>query len=301
MRYKTNNMKTKAFILTFCISMIYAIACHGQQVKIYLKNGSIMQGKLITITKEKTDMDPDGRESYFVANNTEIDSLIYMKSGNRIVYPLTNTSHLKSYSIRDANPPRTRSVFSFGVVGGYTMPIGIMAFVGYSDTKFKPSMTIGGSVVYFLTQLVAFEVMVTYNRANIVENNANMGWLTMVPIIFNYKMQTKPRKKAGVGFNMDIGAGVALTSYKNGPAIHKIEQGTNVDIVVSTNNPFMFNMAVGMDVFFNKQVSLGVDCRLLAGNVKTEWKFNGITQNISEQIYASKLIIGLKLRYWLDH
>jgi hypothetical protein len=34
--------------------------------------------------------------------------------------------------------------------------------------------------------------------------------------------------------------------------------------------------------------------------VTTEWKFNGITDNITDKIYASQLILGLKLRYWLD-
>jgi len=291
----------KKIILLSIIACILTLTSSAQQVKLYLKTGQTIQGSLLGLSNLKTEIDPDGSVSYYVVNNVEADSLIYLKDGKKITYPITENIPIKHQSSINITPPKSRSIFSFGLIGGRSSTITTMAFDGFSDTKIKPSFMFGGSVMYFLTNFVAFELIVSHTRSKIIENSEDMGILSMTPIIINYKMQTKPRKKAGVGVSFDIGMGLAFTNYSNGSYIKQLEQEEKVTIAVKTNNPFVFNMGFGLDVFVCKQISLGTDIRLLLSNVKTDWKFNGISMPITEKIFASSFILDFELRYWLDH
>jgi len=289
-------------ITIITITLFLVVSSLGQSINdpvvLFMKNGSMIHGKLVRLTFEKTIIDPENNLSLMTLSNVDIEKLGFVESDRIIKYPVGDTILTKAVS-KNYSKKTNRSFFSFGIIGGRSSSITTSAFDGFENTKILPAFVIGGAARFFICQLVEFEALVTYTQLKITENSDDLGSLTFIPIVFNYKMQIIPRKKSGVGFHVDLGAGVALTKFQKGPAISEIEKQEGVTITVETNKPFVLNLGIGLDVFIIRQLAIGCDFRLLTGNVSTVWKFNGVAVEFSDKIYASSFIMGLNLRYCL--
>lgn len=288
-------MKTKIFFLTFIIrAFIFTFLfqptniLHAQEYFkksiVIMKDSSKYEGQIIENIKSN---------DYFIIKLTNGD-LKQIKKNEVAEIKQVNTELMK---VKNNDEPFKKSFFSVAINGGQSSSLALFgAMEGFDATKIKPSLMIGGSGMYVITQWAAFEALITYNRFRITENGDDIGKLTFVPVILNFKTQLVPVKKNGIGFHSDYGAGFAFTKFKNGNALHDIEESTGVTIKVETNKPFVFNLGMGFEYFINK-IAIGFDMRLLTGNVATDWKFDGYSVPFSNGIHASSFIWGFNLRY----
>jgi hypothetical protein len=188
-------------------------------------------------------------------------------------------------------------VFSFGAFGGSVSSFASHALEGedsqYTDTKFKGKQVYGGSIMYRFPSGFAFELCAEKFSMDLNELGVDFGKLNMMPIMLLLKIQGMPKNEIGFTGHLDIGGGVSFNSFDNGSFLKELEETFGYNIKIETKDSFVFEIGGGIDYFFNKNVSLNIDGRLLISSIETSgWLID------ANKLYANNLQVLLGLRFW---
>lgn len=194
------------------------------------------------------------------------------------------------------------SHFSLGIQGGGVLGAQHEAVDGFEDTKFSPTLTYGGGVMYRWNNGFAIELGVQRFRMTLKEDGEKFGDLTLTPAMLLLKYQGMPRDGKGLTGHVELGGGVSFSKFQEGPFIKDLEQSLGVNVDVSTKKAFVFEMGVGLDYFFTPHISLNTDVRVLLSQVSTNWNVQGSGGSGSvpdvDKFRTSNVQLLLGLRYW---
>lgn len=200
--------------------------------------------------------------------------------------------------------------FSVQVTGGWASSIVGEAVGGFPDTEFKSSTVYGVSAMYILfpegfnilPSGFALEIAVQRLEMDLEESGEKLGTLEMTPVIVLFKWQGTPSRGTGLTGHADIGGGINLTSFKEGNMIAGLEQDYNVQYAIDTDDSLILELGVGLDYFFSNHFSIGLDGRILSGDVGTSWESSGPTGTTDyehiDTFHVSNFQVLLGLRFW---
>ena len=207
--------------------------------------------------------------------------------------------------------------FSVGAMGGGSWGLYEDAVKGLPKTHFTSGGVYGGSIMYlyippstpeteelYIADKLGFglEICVESISIDFKESGENIGALKMTPILFLLKFQGVPPNGIGFSGHADIGIGVNLTDFEKSPDFTQREKANNVQYTIKTDDSLVYEVGIGTDYFFTRNIALTIDTRFLLTDVDTSWEKSGSTSIIQEeninQFQVSNLQLLVGVRYW---
>ena len=160
----------RTFIILFFVLIPALIYCQDYNVKINLKDGSVVEGKLLKITAEGIDINPGGNVKFRFISADRIKNVEIVELNKTVEYPLTGNplpEEIKDYE-SDEPPAQGGGFPSF-------LGIGSIGYASAGDWKYYEGFNSGsvwrlGLYYYFHESDISasrFLIGFTYNHLNI--------------------------------------------------------------------------------------------------------------------------------------
>lgn len=153
-------MKVSLFtVILFCLALSVMTA-RAEEVKVYCKDGKIIQAQVISLSFTAVKIDPAGPVSMRTLAASEVDSIVSLSGNQRAVFPLDPNQPLPEFGRYKSTVRRllTRR-FGLGVYGGYRLAH-TFAHITFTDNQgtYNLSQKIGGSSGFGLTMAVYWPI-----------------------------------------------------------------------------------------------------------------------------------------------
>lgn len=89
-------MKRHLFLIAAWFSLTL-VNIHAQEVRVYCKDGSIIQGQVISISKSALKIDPNGPITLRTLSASEVDSVVSLSGERRVRFPLDENADLPDF------------------------------------------------------------------------------------------------------------------------------------------------------------------------------------------------------------
>ncbi len=192
--------------------------------------------------------------------------------------------------------------FSIGLTSGWAWSLVDEAVGGFPDTEFKSTTIYGASAMYRFSGGFALELAAERLEMDLEESGEGFGTLEMTPVMVLLKWQGMPSGGTGLTWHADIGGGINLTNFNKGSVVTGVEQDYGVQFTIDMDNSYVFELGAGLDYFFSNRFSIGLDGRILSGDVGTSWESSGPTGTTDNEyidtFHVSNFQVLFGLRFW---
>jgi hypothetical protein len=188
-----------------------------------------------------------------------------------------------------------------GFLGFTTSTAGDNAIKDFDDSaRLENGFIIGGNFFYAPENSngAGIEGIIETFNMNL-SGDFDYGKLRITPVMALFKFQGFPSKKTGFAGHGSIGVGIAFTDFEKGEIFHNINRYTRAHSSVETDNTFVFQIGGGVDYFFNRKVSMNLDCKWLYGVVPIRVTVEGYRVDDMDKINASNLQLVMGATYWI--
>ena len=203
--------------------------------------------------------------------------------------------------------------FSIGVQGGGAIPKPDEAVDGYPDTRFKSGFAYGLSAIYRFSNGFALGVDVQQFAMDLEENGFEIGKATLTPCLLLIGLCQLPKVR-GLSGHIYLGLGYSSNDFDKGSGIEDSEKaledyyednGYDVDVSYEPEieDSFVLAVALGGDYFFNQNIALYYDVRILSIKADNEWtvKVTGDVygeESWTDELHLTNMQCLIGLRYW---
>lgn len=111
-------------LLIFLLAMAFRL--NAQEIKVILKTGKVIEGKLISLTVREVQIDPEGAVSFLSLNASSIASITFRETGNTINFPVTeseipaNLQKTKGKNVSNSNSSYFEHYWGWYLFGGFS-------------------------------------------------------------------------------------------------------------------------------------------------------------------------------------
>jgi hypothetical protein len=111
-------------LLIFLLAMAFRL--NAQEIKVILKTGKVIEGKLISLTVREVQIDPEGAVSFLSLNASSIASITFRETGNTINFPVTeseipaNLQKTKGKNVSNSNSSYFEHYWGWYIFGGFS-------------------------------------------------------------------------------------------------------------------------------------------------------------------------------------
>lgn len=187
--------------------------------------------------------------------------------------------------------------FSLGIQGGWAWSTADNAIWGEDGTQFDSTPVYGGGLMYRFPEGYAIELAVEHIELTLKDSGYELGTLNMTPVMVLFKAQGMPRRGTGITGHVEIGGGMNIASFDQGPSATESGFAFSVNVDEST---FVFALGAGADYFITPHLSLSLGARWLAGEIGSTWRWTEPGKPEKEDllffIYDIQGLLGM--RFW---